>query len=161
VEDGRVKKVGRGLYALASTALGPEAKLVFATKRTGGVVSALSALHHHGLLREEPASVWISVAHHRNAPVITDPPVRVIWMRKGRLKHWTDEVEIAGARVLIASAQRAVVECFEWKSKVGIGLAIEMLYAYRRSHYWDADGFWKVLRTLRMREAMLPYLDTL
>lgn len=68
--QGRIRRIGRGLYVAPATELGEHSSLVEAARRVpGGVVCLLSALQFQGLTTQLPHEVWLAVANKAHKPV--------------------------------------------------------------------------------------------
>jgi predicted transcriptional regulator of viral defense system len=72
-----------------------------------------------------------------------------------------DEHEIEGATVRITNAARTVVDCFKFRNKIGVDVAVEALREYRRLRKGTADELWRQAERLRMARVIRPYWDAI
>jgi predicted transcriptional regulator of viral defense system len=72
-----------------------------------------------------------------------------------------DEHTIEHVAVRITNPARTVVDCFKFRNKIGIDVAVEALRDYRRLHKGTADELWRHADRLRMTRVMRPYWDAL
>ena len=79
-----------------------------------------------------------------------------------RLLH--DGVEkriVLGVDVFITSPARTIVDCFRYRRKIGIDVAMEALSDGLRSKRVTATKLNRVAEALRMTRVMRPYLESL
>ena len=161
-EQGQIVRVGRGLYA-ASTAKPTEhhSLAAIAARVPKGIVSLLTALRFHSLGTQNPREVWIAVDRRAGIPQIDFMPVRVVRVSGIALTTGIDEHFIEGVPVRITSPARTVVDCFKFRNKIGIDVAVEALRDYRRLRQGTADELWLQAGRLRMTKVMRPYWDAM
>jgi predicted transcriptional regulator of viral defense system len=144
---GQLARVGRGLYALPSQEPTEHHTLAEVAKRVPkGIVCLLTALRFHGLGTQNPREVWLAVDRRAGIPKIDFTPVQ----------H-----NIDGVRVRITSPSRTVVDCFKFRNKIGIDVAVEALKDYRRLRKGMVDEFWQQADRLRMSKVIRPYWDAI
>ena len=85
----------------------------------------LTALRFHGLGTQNPRDVWLAVDRRAGIPRIDFTPVRVVRISGAALSTGIDEQEVEGVRVRITSSARTVVDCFKFRNKIGIDVAVE------------------------------------
>jgi hypothetical protein len=61
--------------------------------------------------------------------------------------------------VRVTSAARTVVDCFKFRNKIGIDVAVEALKDYRRLRKGTVDGLWRQADRLRLAKVIRPYWD--
>lgn len=161
VASGDLLRVGRGLYALASADLPSELGLVMAQQRIpGGVICLLSALQFHGLTTQLPHEVWIVIGAKTWRPKIDYPPVRLVFASHKTLRYGVERHRIAGQTIRVTSMSKTVADCFKYRSKVGLDVAIEALRDYRKKH-GEIEALWKAAEVNRVARVMRPYLEAL
>jgi len=162
VRSGRLEKIGRGLYALPHRDVTEHQSLAETAKRVPhGVVCLLSALRFHGLTTQDPFEVWIAIDRKARRPLHDYPPLRVVRFPARALVEGVEEHQIQGVRVRISSPARTVVDCFRYRAKVGLDVAIEALRDYRRGEAGTVDELWKAAEIVRVRSVIRPYLEAL
>lgn len=159
---GHLTRLGRGLYTAASTVPSEHHTLAEAAKRVPkGIVCLLTALRFHAVGIQHPREVWLAVDRRAGIPTIDFTPVRVVRISGAALTSGIDEHEIEGVVVRMTSPARAVVDCFKFRSKIGIDVAVEALRDYRRLRKGSMDELWRQADQLRMTRVIRPYWDAI
>ena len=161
-EKGTLERVGRGLYVLASADVTEHQTLIEAARRVPhGVVCLLSALRFHELTTQAPFEVWIAIANSSRRPQTESIPIRIVYMSGAALELGIDEHVIEGVDVRIYSAAKTVADCFKFRNKVGVDVAIEALRDYRRRPDFDVDALWRFAKVCRVAGVIRPYLEAI
>ena len=92
---------------------------------------------------------------------ISNPRLEVSWSKPEMLASGIEEHVICGVTVQITSAARTVVDCFKYRSKVGLNVAVEALHDAWRKKKATADELWKQAVLCRMGNVMRPYFESL
>ena len=159
---GQLTRVGRGLYALSSLEPTEHHTLAeVATRVPNGVVCLLTALRFHGMGTQNPRDVWLAVDRRAGVPRIDFTPTRIIRMSTAAISTGIEERTIDGVRVRITSPARTVVDCFKFRNRIGIDVAVEALKDYRRLRKGSVDSIWQQAGRLRMSKVMRPYWDAI
>ena len=159
---GQLARIGRGLYALPSHEPTEHHTLAEVAKRVPkGIVCLLTALRFHSLGTQNPRDVWLAVDRRAGIPKIDFTPVRIIRMSGAALSTGIEEHDIDGVRVRITSPARTVVDCFKFRNKIGIDVAVEALKDYRRLRKGTVDALWQQADRLRMSKVIRPYWDAM
>jgi predicted transcriptional regulator of viral defense system len=82
-------------------------------------------------------------------------------MSGAALSTGIEEHNIDGVRVRITSPARTVVDCFKFRNKIGIDVAVEALKDYRRLRKGTSDALWQQADQLRMSKVIRPYWDAM
>jgi predicted transcriptional regulator of viral defense system len=105
--------------------------------------------------------VWLAVDRRAGIPKIDFTPVRIIRMSGTALATGIVDHNIDGVRVRITSPARTVVDCFKFRNKIGIDVAVEALKDYRRLRKGTVDALWHQADQLRMSKVIRPYWDAM
>lgn len=158
---GLLTRVARGLYASLDAPVSEHHALAEAARLyPKAVVCLLSALQFHGLTTQAPYQVWLAIDVKAWKPTRGGAPVR--WMRSSgaALTSGIEVHELEGAPVRIYSPAKTVVDCFKFRSKVGLDVALEALRDYR-ARRGSVDDLWHYARICRVRNVMQPYLEAI
>jgi predicted transcriptional regulator of viral defense system len=159
-EKGILEQVGRGLYTLAGAPVTEHHTMAEAAKRVPhGVVCLLSALSFHKLTTQTPFEVWLAIDRSARRPGIDYPPMRIVRMTGGARTAGVEEHLIEGVSVRITSAAKTVVDCFKFRNKLGLDVALEALRDYRRDRRRSLDDLWRFAEVCRVANVMRPYLE--
>ena len=157
---GALDRVGRGLYVLAGADVTEHHTLVEASRRVPhGVVCLLSALRFHDLTTQDPFEVWLAIEGKARRPEPESIPLRVVYMSGEAFTEGAETHELEGVGVRVYSAAKTVADCFKYRSRVGLDVAIEALRDYRRSRTFDADALWRYAQACRVSTVIRPYLE--
>lgn len=161
VQQGRLMRMARGVYALPDQALSEHHSLAeVALLVPRGVVCLLSALRIHGLSTQIPHQVWLAIPHNSPTPRVHRPSLRAVRMSGAALTEGIELVRVDGVEVPVFNAAKTIADCFKYRNKIGIDAALEALregWTQRKvtmdelSHYASID---------RVSNVMRPYLES-
>jgi predicted transcriptional regulator of viral defense system len=126
-----------------------------------GVFCLLTALRFHGLGTQNPLEVWLAVDRRAGVPQVDFTAVRTVRTSGAALTDGIEERDVDGVRIRVTSPARTVVDCFKFRNKIGVDVAVEALRDYRRLRMGTADELWRNAKHLRMANVMRPYWDSL
>lgn len=159
-DRGLLVRLGRGLYAAADRDLGEHESLVAACKAVPlGVVCLLSALRFHEMTTQTPFEVWIAIDRKAWAPEGVGLPLRVFRFSGAALTEGVEEHEVEGVPVRVYAAAKTVADCFKYRNKLGLDVALEALREYRQLRKGSADELWHYAQVCRVANVMRPYLE--
>ena len=160
--QGRLNRVGRGLYALPTLQPTEHHTLAEVAKRIPkGVFCLLTALRFHGLGTQNPRDVWVAIDRRAGRPRVDFTPVRIVRVSGSALTEGIDDHTVERVPIRVTSAARTVADCFKFRNKLGIDVAVEALKDFRRQRKGTADELWRQAEHLRVARVMRPYWDTL
>lgn len=160
-EKGILSRSGRGIYVPGSAANFTEHHtLAEVCKRVPkGVVCLLSALQFHNLTTQMPAEVWLAIDRKSRLPKEPNLPMRIVRFSGKALKEGIAEHLIEGVKVRIYCPAKSVVDCFKYRNKIGLDIAIEALRECRRQRRCSNDELWQFANICRVAKVMRPYLE--
>lgn len=162
VAAGSLVRVGRGIYALPDYQSGEHGALVEVAKRAPKVVFCLlTALRVHELTTQSPHEVWIAIGNKDHPPRMSYPKLRTVRFAPESLKAGVEIREIDGTSTRVTSVAKTVADCFKFRSKVGLDVALEALREARRNRRASTDELWHYARIDRVVNVMRPYLEAL
>lgn len=161
VADGQIVRLERGLYRLASNQEFSHPDLaVVAAKAPEAVVCLISALSFHGITTQIPRAVYLAVPRGRYAGLsLRTPPVRIYRFDAPTFGEGIESHAIDGISVRIYSVARTVVDCFKYRNKLGLDVAIEALRFTRARKRISNREILRFARLLRQDRVMAPYLE--
>lgn len=162
VSAGKLQKIGRGLYAPADYLGTENSALVAVAKRAPNVVFCLlTALRFHEITTQSPFEVWIAIANKGHPPRLEYPPLRVVRFSEESLRHGVEVKEVEGVVFRITSPAKTVADCFKFRNKVGLDVALDALKDALRDRKATADDLWHCAEVNRVAKVMRPYLEAI
>jgi len=158
---GALVRIGRGLYVAPDRALTEHDQLAqLAIKHPRVVFCLLTALQIHGLTTQAPHEVWVAISPNARAPQVEYPPLRVVRLSDPDIQ--TEQISLDGVvRIPVTSAAKTVVDCFKFRNKIGLDVALEALKDAWRQKKVSMDDLWESAQLCRMTNVMRPYLECL
>lgn len=161
-QAGVLERVGRGVYNLPEADLTEHHSLIEATKRVPkGVICLLSALRFHDLTTQSPFEVWIAIDPKAHRPGGYGVSLRIVRFSGQSLTAGVEEHQIEGVIVRVYSPAKTVADCFKYRNKIGLDVALEALRDYWKSGRANADELWKYAKICRVTNVMRPYMEAL
>src|SRR5258705_488251 len=159
---GDLEKVGRGLYSSRDFAGTENTSLIEAAYQIPkGIVCLLSALRFHNFTTQSPHEAWMAIGQRAWAPKISSPPIRLIRMSGAALHFGVKDHKVSGAVLRVFTPAKTVADCFKFRNKIGLEVAIEALKECRRSKKGTMDELWAAAKICRVANVMRPYLESL
>jgi predicted transcriptional regulator of viral defense system len=155
-------RVGRGLYALPDSNFGEHQSLVEVARRAPrAVVCLLSALRFHEITTQSPFEVWIAIDNKARAPKLKYPTLRVVRYSGAALTKGIEEHDARGITLRVYSVAKTVADCFKFRNKIGLEVALEALRESWRAKRVTMDDLWRYAKVCRVTNVMRPYLESL
>lgn len=160
--DGRLVRVARGLYALPDRSGSEHDGLAeVSAKSSTGVICLISALRFHALTTQQSPDIWLAIPHKAHAPRIEYPPLRIVRMSGAAMTQGIDEIDVAGTTVRVFCIAKTVADCFKFRNKIGLDVALEALQEAWRGRRVSMDALWRYAEICRVANVMRPYIESL
>ena len=160
-DAGLLERVGRGLYRLPDAPVSEHHSLALAAKRVPkGVVCLLSALRFHDLTTQAPHEVWLAIGEKARRPRVEHPPLHIVRFAPDALDAGIGEHEIEGVSVRVYNPAKTVADCFKYRHKIGLDVALEALRECCRARRCSVDDLWLYADICRVQRVMRPYMET-
>lgn len=161
-EQGLLQRSGRGVYILAECEVTQNQTLLEAAKRVPeAVVCLLSALRFHGMTTQNPFEVWVALPPRMWRPQVDYPPLRVVSLSGAAFTEGVEEHRFRGVLVRVYNPAKTVADCFKYRNKIGLDVALEALRDYHRKFRGGTDELWRYAKVCRVANVMRPYLESL
>jgi predicted transcriptional regulator of viral defense system len=161
-DSGILERISRGVYRLAELPPLSDPDLVsVATRIPQGVICLISALAFHRLTREIPHYVYVALPRGGEPPGLHHPPLRVFWLTGPVFRAGVETHMLDGIPVKIYSAPKTIADCFKYRNKIGIGVAVEALRTLGEQGQLDPDKLLHFARICRVEAVVKPYLRAL
>jgi predicted transcriptional regulator of viral defense system len=161
-DRGIIERIGRGLYVIPGRQVTEHHTLVHVAKRIpGAVFCLLSALRFHDLTTQSPHDVWIAIGPKAWRPRVDGPKIRVFRFSGAALTEGVETHTIEGVTVKVYGVAKTVADCFKFRNKVGLDVALEALRESWRERRASMDDLWLYAKVCRVSNVMRPYLEGL
>ncbi|MRR56030.1 MAG: transcriptional regulator [Deltaproteobacteria bacterium] len=159
---GVLERQARGIYTLRGAEMTEHHSLVQACKRVPkGVVCLLSALRFHSLTTQAPFEIWMAIDRKARLPKVEGVPLRLVRFSGEALTEGIERHRIEGVDVSVYCPAKTVADCFKYRNKIGLDVALEALREYRRERRCTMDDLWRYAKVCRVANIMRPYLEAL
>lgn len=158
--EGLIDRPARGLYVLSDGNPTEQRSLVEAARRVPqGVVCLISALQFHQLTTQAPFEVWLAIDIKARIPQPGALPLRIVRFSGKSLTYGVQDHLLEGTRVRVYSPAKTVADCFKYRNKIGIDVALEALRDCLRQKKATHDEIWEAAKICRMTNVIRPYLE--
>lgn len=155
-----VEVVGRGLFRQRDAEFTAMETLAWVAKRVpGAVFCLLTALRVHEIGTQSPPDVWIAIDRKARKPRVEAVRLRVVRFAPDLLANGVETRDVLGVAVRITSPARTVVDCFRYRNKFGLDVALEALQDALRSRRVSVDELWRAAEVARVRNVIRPYIE--
>jgi len=160
--QGKLNRIGRGIYSLPGAAVTERHTYAEVAKRVpDAVLCLLSALAFHEITTQSPASVWIALGKGARKPAIVSPSLRVIRLTEPSLSEGIEKQSVEGVTVRVYSAAKTVADCFKFRNKIGLDIAIEALKDCLRQKKATVNEIYRYAKICRVSNVIRPYMEAL
>jgi predicted transcriptional regulator of viral defense system len=162
-ENGKVERIARGFYVLPEYEFSEMQSIVEVSKQVPkGVICLLSALRVHDFTTQNPFQIWLALERRAWKPQI-EGTTKVRYMRfSGEAFASGVQVKnIDNIEVKVYCPAKTVADCFKYRNKVGLDVALEALREGWKSKLFTMDELWKYAKICRVENVMRPYLESM
>lgn len=160
--DGEVLRLARGLYQHPDATLDAHHSLAEAAKRVPkGVVCLVSALAFHGLTDQLPKRVWLAIGGKDWSPKADGTPLRIVRFADDLLRKDVEMHRIEGVPVKIFGVAKTVADCFRYRNKIGLPVALGGLQEALRQRKATAGEIARQAGRGGVATVIRPYLEAL
>ena len=160
--QGKLNRSTRGIYMLPDADVTEHHSYAQVTKRVPrATVCLLSALVFHEITTQSPGSVWIALSEGARTLALVSPSLRVIRLSGPSLTEGIDTHQVEGVTVRVYSAAKTVADCFKFRNKIGLDVAIEALKDCLRQKKASIDEVYRYAKVCRVSNVIRPYMEAL
>ena len=165
VRAGKLERAGHGLYALAGAQASAQRSLAeVALRAPRGVICLVSALRVHEVGTQSPFQVWLALPPGTTPPRLDSPPLKVVRMSGASLTEGVERIRIDGIEVPVFNTAKTIADCFKFRNKIGLDVALEALregWRERKTTKVTMQALWRYAKVNRVGNVMRPYLEGL
>jgi predicted transcriptional regulator of viral defense system len=160
--DGLLERRARGVYLPTGVDRSEHETLAVSAARVPhGVVCLLSALRFHALTTQNPSEIWLAIDRRARLPKEPDLPLHIVRFSGEALSAGVATHEIDRISVQVYAPAKTVADCFKYRRKIGLDVALEALREYLRSPGRSMDELWTYAGICRVQKVMRPYLEAM
>ncbi|MGH9947047.1 MAG: type IV toxin-antitoxin system AbiEi family antitoxin domain-containing protein [Pyrinomonadaceae bacterium] len=160
-DSGKVTQITRGVYRLAEEPPTENIELTAAAMRVpDGVICLISALSFHRITNEVPHEVYLAIPKGRQKPKLDYPPIRVFRFSSEAYSAGIEKHAIDGTQVKIYSIEKTVADCFKFRNRIGLDVALEALRICIRNK-GSRQKILEFARVCRVERVIRPYLEAI
>ena len=162
VAGGKLERISRGLYRLPEHSVTEHHGLAIAAAAVPhGVVCLLSALQYHGIGTQLPSEVWMAIDRRARRPALRYPPLRIVRYTGAALTEGVENHRVEGRELRVYNAAKTIADCFKYRNKIGLDVALEALRGAWRARRFTMDELDRYAAICRVQRVMRPYLEAL
>lgn len=161
-DAGMLESLGRGCYRLTELgAMSNPDLAVVAKAAPQGIICLVSALAFHEITTQIPHAVDLALPAHTHSPIVHHPPIQTYWFSGKAYSEGVGRHEIDGVQVRIYIPAKTVADCFKFRNKIGLDVAVEALKLCRQRKKTTGQEFQHFARICRVENVMAPYLESI
>lgn len=161
MDAGQITRVRRGVYAWAEGAAQTDTWLEAQQKYPKGVLCLLSALLFHGVTTQTPSVVWLALPKGSRSPASGYPPIKAIYLSADAYQAGLETHPRAAGSVRVYSVAKTVADCFKFRNRIGLDVALEALKEGWRNRRFTLEELDRMARVCRVQAVMRPYVEAL
>lgn len=159
-QSGKLQRITRGLYSLPDSPLTEHQSLIEVCRRVPrAVVCLLSALQFHEVGTQLPFEVWIALPEATQTPALDNPALRIARLRGEAYSEGIETLVEHGSTIRVYSVAKTITDCFKFRHKVGLDVALEALKDAWRQRKLDMNQVTHFAKINRVEKVMQPYLE--
>ena len=159
-QSGKLQRVARGLYSLPDAEITEHQTLIEVCQRVPkAVLCLLSALQFHGIGTQMPHEMWVALPEATQTPAMDYPKLRIARLRGEAYSEGIQTMTEHGAPIRVYGVAKTVTDCFKFRNKIGLDVALEALKESWRSRKVTMAELRHFARINRVERVMQPYLE--
>ena len=161
-KEGYLTKLKGGVYESKKRKVSEHESLIdVCAQAPKAVITLISALQFHELTTQNPHQVWVAFPRGQRVSKIEYPPIRHVIYSESPYYHGIEEHQIQGVLVRVYSVAKTVADCFKYRNKIGLDVAIEALKESLEVKKTTLDELWLAAKICRVQNVMRPYMEML
>jgi plasmid stability protein len=121
----------------------------------------LSSLAVHEITTQIPHEVHVALKRGAEPPRLEHPPIRVFWFTGKAFVEGIESHKLDGVDIRVYGAAKTVADCFKYRNKLGLDVAVEALRLYLKKKRGHPDELVRFARVCRVEKTMRPYIEAL
>ncbi len=125
------------------------------------VVCLNSAAYYYQLIAGVPSQVFIALPKSAEKPRLDHPNLHITWLSSTPYAMGVSFIDVDGFGLPIYNREKTVADCFKFRNKIGLPVALEALKNYLALADCRLDELLKYARSNREMNVMTRYLEIL
>ena len=161
-DDGEINRIARGLYTSADYIPGTYHSFIEACKVIdNGVICLLSAIAFHEIGTQNPSEIWMAIPRRSRKPQMKELPLRITQFTGDSYSKGMEQRTVDGAEIKVYNIPKTIADCFKYRNKIGLSVAIEALKDVIHSNRASIDDIIYYARICRVQEVIRPYMESI
>ncbi len=162
LKKNKIVSTGRGIVYLPEKITSEQQMLMEISLRVPhGVICLLSALRYHEIGTQNPHQIWLAIDRKARKPRNTGISLKIVRFSKSSLLYGVEHHNIHAIPVSITSPAKTVADCFKFRNKIGLDIALEALREGWRERRFNSDALYRAAKVCRVEKIIRPYLEAL
>ncbi|HQO08755.1 MAG TPA: type IV toxin-antitoxin system AbiEi family antitoxin domain-containing protein [Clostridiales bacterium] len=162
VTKGLIVRVARGLYGLPGADFkGYDSYVEVAKKVPSGVICLISALSFHNVTTQISGKIHIAVQNNTWKPQIDSVDVKYYSFFGDSYSYGIEEHKIKNVVIKVYSPAKTVADCFKFRNKIGIDVAVEALKEIIRGKKASIAEIYEAAKVCSVNKVIQPYMESL
>ena len=119
----------------------------------------LPGVTFHRNISISPPEVWLAIGSKVRRPQVDYPRLRFVRFSTSTLEAGAEEHLIEGVTVRVHNPAKTVADCFKYRYKIGLDVALEALRDCRKQGSCTNDELWRYAGICRVANVMRPYME--
>jgi predicted transcriptional regulator of viral defense system len=103
--------------------------------------------------------VWLAIDRRARRPALKYPPLRIVRYTGAALTEGVETHSMEGQKVRVYSVAKTLADCFKYRNKIGIDVALEALREAWRGRRFTMDELERYAAICRVQRVMRPYVE--
>jgi predicted transcriptional regulator of viral defense system len=161
-DKGELEVLCRGTYRLSELEPIDQQDIVtVASNVKSGVICLISALSFHEITTQIPHEIYVAISRTTAYPKLKYPPTRFFRFSDDTFRAGIEIHKVSGVEVKIYSPEKTVVDCFKYRNKIGLDVAIEALKFWRKKKNSRIDKLIEYAKICRVYNVIKPYAEAM
>lgn len=158
-DRGALEQLSRGVFRVIELDISNPDFVTVITRAPHAVICLISALSFHEITTQIPHQVDIAIARNARSPKIEWPPISAYRFSSDAFQAGIPEHNIDGVIVQIYSPEKTLADCFKYRNKIGLDVALEALQYYKERKKFKVDDIYKYSKICRVENVLLVVID--
>lgn len=159
-DQGVLELLSRGLYRLSENPEIAQPDLVIISQKVPhAVICLISALSFHEITTQIPHKVDIAIPLKAHKPSIDYPPIKLFWYSEKNFQAGIETHKIDGVDIRVYSVEKTLADCFKYRNKIGLDIAMEALRLYWVRKKTNISKLLEYAKVCRCEKIIKPYIE--